>query len=192
MVNAKQVIGITVAALVIVVMLAVAPLIGSTIDDIDTTQDDTVATTTVTFGAGSLVNETLNMSTETYTVTATGAGQWNIDSGTAAVVSASLTAEITANSTLFTAVDNTGTVTVTTILKGTEMNAYTSTTNITDGSVTGATFSGAVDGGDWSPDTNTDLDTPAETWTTFIGLIILSFLALIIGLVIAAFKNMGE
>lgn len=87
MVNARTVVGLTVAAVVIIVLLAVAPMIGSTIDD-------------------------------TYTVT--------------------------------------------------------------DTSTTG-----------WNSSTNTDLDTPAESWTTFIGLIVLAFLAVIIGIVISAFKNMG-
>jgi len=88
MVNARTVVGLTVAAVVIIVLLAVAPMIGSTIDD-------------------------------TYTVT--------------------------------------------------------------DTSTTG-----------WNSTTNTDLDTPAESWTTFIGLIVLAFLAVIIGIVISAFKNMGS
>ena len=87
-VNAKQVVGLTVAAVVVIVLLAVAPMIGSTIDD-------------------------------TYTVD--------------------------------------------------------------DTSTTG-----------WNTSTNTDLDTPAESWTTFVGLIVLAFLAVIIGIVIAAFKDMGE
>jgi len=44
----------------------------------------------------------------------------------------------------------------------------------------------------WNSSTNTDLDTPAQSWTTFIGLIILAFLAVIIGIVIGAFRDMGE
>ena len=87
MVDAKMVVGLTIAAVVIIVLLAVAPLIGSTIDD-------------------------------TYTVS--------------------------------------------------------------DTSTTG-----------WNTTTNTDLDTPAQSWTTFIGLIVLAFLAVIIGIVIKAFAGMG-
>jgi len=192
MVSSKTVVAIALAALTVIVLFAVAPFVGQTIDDIDSTQDDTVATTTVTLGAGSLATETLNLSTETYTIADAHGGAFVVGNGTAAQTSANLTTEITANSTLFTAVDNTGTVTVTTILKGTEMNGYTSTTNITGGSVTGATFAGAVDGSDWSPDTNTDLDTPAENWSTFQGLVVLAFLGVIIGIVIGAFKKMGD
>ena len=88
MVNARTVVGLTIAAVVIIVLLAVAPMIGSTIE-------------------------------ETYTVTDTS----------------------------------------------------------TDG---------------WNRTTNTDLTSPADSWITFIGLIVLAFLAVIIGIVIKAFSNMGD
>jgi len=192
MVSTSDVVAVAIAALTVIVILAIGPFFGSTIDDTYSPQDDTSATTLVTFGAGSLVDETLNLSTETYTVTADGSGDGNIDNGSAADISASLTAEITANSSLFTAVDNTGTVTVTTILHGTEMNAYTSTTNITGASVTGATFSGAIDGSDWNRNVNTDLVSPATTWITLVGLIVLMFLGVIIAKVLGALKNMKE
>lgn len=55
------------------------------------------------------------------------------------------------------------------------------TYDVTDTSTTG-----------WNLTANTDLDSPATTWTTFTGLIILAFLAVIIGLVIKGFKDMGE
>ena len=88
MVNAKTVVALTIAAVVIIVLLAVAPMIGSTIED-------------------------------TYTVTDTS----------------------------------------------------------TDG---------------WNRANNTDLTSPAESWITFVGLIVLAFLAVIIGIVIKAFAGMGE
>ena len=88
MVNARTVVGLTIAAVVIIVLLAVAPMIGSTIED-------------------------------TYTVTDTS----------------------------------------------------------TDG---------------WNRTANTDLTSPADSWITFIGLIVLAFLAVIIGIVIKAFSSMGQ
>ena len=88
MVNAKTVVALTIAAVVIIVLLAVAPMIGSTIE-------------------------------ETYTVTDTSPDGWNRTA-------------------------------------------------------------------------NTDLTSPAESWITFVGLIVLAFLAVIIGIVIKAFAGMGE
>ena len=87
MVDAKMVVGLAISALVVIIILAVAPMIGSTIDD-------------------------------TYTVTDTSTTGWNVTA-------------------------------------------------------------------------NTDLDSPAQTWVTFVGLIILCFLAVIIGIVIKSFKGMG-
>ena len=55
------------------------------------------------------------------------------------------------------------------------------TYDVTDTSTTG-----------WNVTANTDLDSPATTWVTFVGLIILAFLAVIIGIVIKGFKDMGS
>jgi len=44
----------------------------------------------------------------------------------------------------------------------------------------------------WNTTTNTDLDAPAESWSTFQGLVVLAFLGVIIGIVIGAFKKMGD
>ena len=88
MVDAKLVVGLAISALIVIIILAVAPMIGSTIDD-------------------------------TYDVTDTSSDGWNVTA-------------------------------------------------------------------------NTDLDSPAATWVTFVGLIILAFLAVIIGMVIKGFKDMGN
>lgn len=195
MVNAKMVVGITVAALVILVLLAVAPMIGSTVNDVSNIQDNVQATGTITFGTGpGVAGETINVSTETYTLTEASGGAFNVGngSGTAAQISANLTAEINTNSTLLSAVDGTGSVVVTSLVTGTAGNAYASTTNVTDASFGATTLTGGVDGSDWNSNVNSDLDSPAQSWITFVGLIVLAFLAVIIGLVIRAFKGMGE
>lgn len=44
----------------------------------------------------------------------------------------------------------------------------------------------------WNRTANTDLTSPATSWITFVGLIVLAFLAVIIALVIKGFKDMGE
>jgi len=195
MVNAKMIMGLTVAALVIIVLFAVTPMIGSTIDDTSNIQDNVAATGTLTFGTGpGVVTENINLSTETYTLIAAYSAPFDVivGDGAAATLSAALTTEINANSTLFSAVDGTGSVVVTALTSGTDGNAYASTTNITDASFGSTTLTGGIDGSDWHHNVNADLDSPAQSWTTFLGLIILAFLAVIIAIVIVAFKDMSE
>ncbi|NOR84560.1 hypothetical protein GQ473_00435 [archaeon] len=197
MVNAKMVVVITVAALVILVLLAVAPMIGSTIDDVSNIQDNVQATGTLTFTGASAVNNIVNISTETYTFTNGTGGAFNVDvgsdAGNATYSNSQLVAEITANSTLVTAVDNTDdSLTVTSVLSGTAGNAYGTTDNLTNAAWGATTLTGGIDGSDWNSNANSDLNSPAQSWITFVGLIVLAFLAVIIGLVIRAFKGMGE
>lgn len=54
------------------------------------------------------------------------------------------------------------------------------------------TGAAATDTAGWNSSVNTDLDSPAESWSTFQGLVVLAFLGVIIGIVIGAFKNMGN
>ena len=192
MVNAKMVVGITVAALVILVLIAVAPMIGSTVDDVSNIQDNVQATGTLTFGTGpGVADETINISTETYTIVAAYTAPFDVvvGDGAAATLSAALVAEITANSTLLSAVDGTGSVVVTSLVTGTAGNAYASTTNVTDASFGATTLTGGVDGSDWNSNVNSDLNSPAQSWITFVGMIVLAFLAVIIGLVIRIFTG---
>ena len=197
MVNAKMIVGITIAALVILVLLAVAPMIGSTVDDVSNIQDNVQATGTLTFTGASAVNNIVNISTETYTFTNGTSGAFNVDvgsdAGNATYSTSQLVAEITANSTLVTAVDNADdSLTVTSVLTGTTGNAYGTTDNLTNAAWGSTTLTGGIDGSDWNSNVNSDLNSPAQSWITFVGLIVLAFLAVIIGLVIRAFKGMGE
>jgi len=197
MVNAKMIVGITVAALVILVLLAVAPMIGSTVDDVSNIQDNVQATGTLTFTGASAVNNIVNISTETYTFTNGTGGAFNVDvgsdAGNATYSTSQLVAEINANSTLVTAVDNADdSLTTTSVLTGTAGNAYGTTDNVTNAAWGAITLTGGIDGSDWNSNVNSDLNSPAQSWITFVGLIVLAFLAVIIGLVIRAFRGMGE
>ena len=196
MVNAKEVVGLTVAALIIIVLFAVMPMIGVTVGNTVTIQDNVQASGTLTFAGASAVNNTVNISTETYKFTNGTAGQWLVDvgsdAGNASYSTSKLVAEITANSTLVTAVDNAdNSTTVTSVITGSAGNAYTTTDNLTNAAWGGSVLAGGVDGSDWNSNVNTDLDSPAQSWVTFLGLLILAFLAVIIGIVIQAFRGMG-
>ena len=172
----------------IIVLYGIVPVIGEEIDNAVTLDDDTSASVVVTAGRSN-ATETFNLSTEVYTITDTVGGAFNVgNSSTDAGTSANLTAEINANSSLFTAVNGTGTVTVTTILKGTEQNALTCSTNVTDASCA-ATFTGATDGTEWNPDVNSDIPTGPDFWATLSGFITLSALMLFVGGFIGVLKG---
>ena len=194
MVDAKMVVGLTTAALIIIVLFAIVPLIGTTIDSAVTIQDNVQATGTLTFTGASAVNNIVNISTETYTFTNGTGGAFNVDvgsdAGNATYSTSQLVAEITANSTLVSAVDNgDDSATVTSVAVGTAGNAYGTTDNLTNAAWSGTTLSGGIAGSDWNSNVNSDLDSPAQSWTTFLGLLILAFLAVIIGIVIKAFRG---
>lgn len=192
-----MVVGITVAALVIIVLLSVTPMIGSTVDDVSNIQDNVQATGTLTFTGASAVTNIVNISTETYTFTNGTGGAFNVDvgsdAGNATYSTSQLVAEITANSTLVTAVDNADdSLTVTSVLTGSAGNAYISTDNLTNAAWGATTLTGGVDGSNWNSNVNSDLNSPAQSWIIFVGLIYLAFLAVMISLIIRAFKDMGE
>jgi len=101
------------------------------------------ATNTVT------ANELVNISTETYTFTNGTGGAFNVDigagTGNKTYAITQLVNEIAANSTLVTAVDNTDSATITSIIAGTAGNAYATTENMTNGAFGAATLTGGVD-----------------------------------------------
>ena len=177
-----------IGVLMLIVAFVIIPVVGSSVEEAVSISDDTTASVIVTVGA-SAVAETLNMSTETYTIADAVGGAFVVGNGSAAQTSANLTAEINANSTLFTAVNGTGTVTITTILKGTEQNALACTTNITGGSCSAATFTGATDGSEWNSNVNSDVPTGYDTWTDLAGLIKVSAIIVIISGLFITFKG---
>ena len=177
----------------LIVLYGIVPMIGYQIDTAVIVPNDPAATGIITFGTGpGIAGESINVSTETYTLTATSGGAFNVGngSGTAAQISANITAEINANSTLVSAVDGTGTVTVTSSVLGTAGNAYTTTTNVTDASFGAATLTGgSASGSNWNSDKNTDLPTGHAFWITLSGFITLTALMLFIGGFVGVLKG---
>lgn len=195
-VNSNAIVGFGIAALVIIVMFSVAPIVGSIIDDTANIQGAESATGTLTFTGNSAVDDTVTIGSETYTFTNGTGGAFNVDVGSdsanASYSCSQLVAEINANSTLVTAVNNgDNSTTVTSIISGTTGNSYATTEDLANAAWGSATLSGGVDS-DWDSESNSDLQSPAESWIMFVGLIVLAFLAIIISKVIIAFRDMGE
>lgn len=185
--------GMVLGVVLIIVLYGVVPMVGYQIDSAVTIPNDAAATGTITFGTGpGVATENINVSTETYTIVAAYTAPFDVvvGDGAAATLSAALAAEINANSTLVSAVDGTGSVTLTSIVLGTAGNAYASTTNVTDASFAAATLTGgAASGSNWNSDKNTDLPTGHSLWTTLSGFITLSALMLFVGGFIATLKG---
>ena len=206
MANMNQILAISIAALVIVVIFSLAPMVGDTVDGIDSTPDDDYATGTFTLTAnvssGEFVNITAAGVTHCFEFNTTGTGVTNddctnvpvsIDDNTSALAGANLTTIINANDTIsdLVTLSNSGAVTtITADATGEDANSYATTDTVTGG-FAAAVLSGGDTATDWSPDSTTALETPAETWATFQGLVVLAVLAVIIGIIIAGFKQFG-
>jgi hypothetical protein len=178
----------------IIVLYGIIPMIGYQIDTAVTIPTNVQATGTIIFTGASAVNNSVNISTETYQFTNGTAGQWKVDvgsdAGNASYSTSQLVAEITANSTLVTAVDNSdNSTTVTSVITGTAGNAYGTTENVTNAAWGATLMSGGIDGSNWDADTNTDLPTGHDFWTTLSGFITLSALMLFIGGFIGVLKG---
>jgi len=178
----------------IIVLYGIIPMIGYQIDTAVIIPTDTQSTGTLTFTGASAVNNTVNISTETYQFTYGTAGQLKVDvgsdAGNASYSTSQLVDEITANSTLVTAVDNSdNSTTVTSVITGTAGNAYGTTENVTNAAWGSATLTGGVDGSEWDEDTNTDLPTGHELWITLSGFVTLAALMLFVGGLIGVLKG---
>jgi len=170
----------------IIVLYGIIPMIGYQIDTAVDIPTDTQATGTLTFSSQTARNNTVNISTETYQFTNGTGGAFKVDvgsdTGNASYSNSQLVAEITANSTLVSAVDNSdNSTTVTSVITGTAGNAYATTENVSYAEWGSTTLTGGVDGSDWDSDTNTDLPTGHGFWTTLAGFITLSALMLFVG-----------
>lgn len=106
----------------------------------------TAGTTIYTASGAALEGEIITMGAETYTVSETLTGEFYLTNSTnASLALAAFVAEITANSTLVTAVDNgDNTTTITSVLTSTAGN-YASTENMTSGAFTGLVMTGGAD-----------------------------------------------
>lgn len=179
----------------IIVLYGIIPMIGYQIDTAVDIPTDTQATGTLTFTSQTAKGNTVNISTETYTYTNGTGGAFNVDvgsdTGNASYSNSQLVDEITANSTLVTAVDNSdNSTTVTAVTTGTAGNAYGTTENASYASWGSTTLTGGVDGSDWDADTNTDLPTGHDFWTTLAGFVTLSALMLFVGGFIGVLKGL--
>lgn len=189
----KGLVATAIGVLMLIIAFVVIPVIGSSVEEAVSIQDNSAATGTITFGTGpGVANESINISTETYKLVSTYSAPFDVEigDGSASAISANLTAEITANSTLVSAVNGTGSVTVTALVEGTAGNAYATTTNVTDASWASATLTGAVDGSQWNANVNSDIPTGYDTWTDLAGLIKVSAILLIISGLFMTFKGM--
>lgn len=178
------------STVLIIVMYSMIPVIGDQIDTASTIRTNAAATGTLTFTGGANASNTVNISTETYTFTNGTAGQYNVDIGADTGANASystsqLVAEITANSSLVTAVDNgDNTTTLTSVITGTTGNSYATTENLTDASFGAAVMSGGIDGSQWDSDTNTNLPTGVVFWATIAPFVLLVSMILFVAMVL--------
>ena len=151
----------------LIVLLSVLYIGISILDGIETSTAlpaNVDASGTLTASGNVTALDEVVIGTETYVFTVTDTGAFNVVIGATANNTTAITnlvAEIIANSTLVTAVDNTNSTTITSVLAGTTGNAYATTetgTNLTFGA---ATLTGGVDGSAFY-DSSTALTTSAE------------------------------
>jgi len=140
-----------VQAAVYLIVLLVVLYIGLTINQNVITStamtQEVYATGTLNFTDVGNADEVIVIGTETYTLKAAAAGEFEVTiGGTATLTMDNLVAEITTNSTLVSA-SNVGSLgTITADVAGTDANAYATTTNSTNCTWTDATLTGGVDG----------------------------------------------
>jgi len=146
------------------------------------------STGTLTFTGASAVDNTVNVSTETYTFTNGTGGAFNVDvgddAGNASYSTSQLVAEITANSTLVTAVDNSdNSTTVTSVITGTAGNAYGTTENVTNAAWGSTTLTGGA-AEDTLYQTSSDMDNTTEDAYSMAGImpIVMIAIAVLAGL----------
>lgn len=174
--------------LVLVVIFMVIPMVGERIDDVAAVPTDTQATGTYTQSGVSVYNHTIVIGSETYTVTNTTTGAFTVPVGLAtnqSTLIANLVSEITANSTLVTAVDNAdNTTTITSVLADAAGN-YATTENMTNGAFGASAMTGGISGSNWDNAENDDIVTGSELFTDTGGMIVLAAIVIIVGVVIA-------
>jgi hypothetical protein len=161
----KKFVAILMSGLLLVIVGQVVPLLGSTVEDSYDMPVDTAGTATYDQSGVSVHLQILTVGTETYTVTNTTTAAFDVPVGvnmTATKLIEELVAEITASSTLITAVDNgDNTTTITSVLEDAAGN-YATTENMTNGEFIsshatqyGAVMTGGVTGSEWEDVTNT-------------------------------------
>ena len=160
--------GMMQTVVMLVVLLSVLYIGINILDGIETSTSLTAnvdASGTLTATDDVNAAEIVTIGSEVYTFTNGTTGEFNVDlgagTGNRTYATSQLVAEITANSTLVTAVANANVTTVTSILAGTTGNAYASTENGTNLAFGAATLTGGVDASAFY-DSSTALTTSAE------------------------------
>lgn len=149
--------------IVLLVVLYIGLTINQNVIDAGDFNDSVEATGVITFTGPGAENETINVSTETYTMRATPAAAFDVDIGGNLTVSMdNLVAEITANSTLLTAENTAGVGTITALVVGEAGNDYAFTTNVTGATADAATLTGGVDA-DALYTASTEMDSTTES-----------------------------
>ena len=174
--------------IVLLVILYIGLTINQNVIDTSDFEDSTEATGVITFTGTGAENETINVSTETYTMKATPAAAFDVDIGANLTLSmTNLVAEINTNSTLLSAESSAGVGTITALVIGDAGNDYAFTTNVTDGSADAATLTGGVDA-DALYAASVDMDSTTENAYGMAGimpivLIAVAILASLLGIV---------
>ena len=149
--------------IVLLVVLYIGLTINQNVIDAADFDDSVEATGVVTFTGVGVADEVINISTETYTMKAAAAGEYQVTIGASAAESmTNLVAEITANSTLLSAESTDGVGTVTALVVGVAGNEYAFTTDVTGGSVDAATLTGGSDA-DALYTASTEMDSTTES-----------------------------
>lgn len=193
---AKGITGLVAAAIgvmMLVMTFIIIPMVGFQMDESVSIQDDVAATGIVTFTGVGLADETVVISTETYTMKAAAAGEFQVTIGASATESmTNLVAEITANSTKLSAESDAGVGTVTSLVTGTDGNAYAFTTDVTGATVDAATLTGGVDASNWHANGDAGVPQGYDLWTDLSGIIAVAALVMIVGGVFVTFKSLKE
>ena len=183
----------------LVAMFSIAPLIGHSVDTAIDIPSDEYAKGTLTFTGTTTFNQTVNVSTETYTFvneTLLGHAKYSVPivtSQNASYSCAALVAEITANSSLVGAVDNgDNSTTLTADTIGAAANSYGTTTSVTGASFGATTLTGGVDGSDWNAADNSNVPTGLSIWTSNAPLLALVVTVSILVMVIGAIMTFGS
>ena len=162
----KKFVAILMSGLLLVIIGQVVPLVGSTVEDSYDMPVDTAGTGTYTQSGNITLPEynvtatlaTVVIGSETFTFSnTTGAFAVNVAGGNnnTSQSLAFLVAEINANSTLVTAVDNgDNTTTITSVLEDAAGN-YATTETVTNGAFAATAMTGGVTGSEWEDVTNT-------------------------------------
>ena len=189
MVSEMEKLGIAaIGIMILVIIFGVIPMVGEKMDGVADIPTDTVATGTYTQSGVSVHNQTIVIGSETYTVTNTTTAAFDVPVGvnmTETKLIEELVTEITASSTLVTAVDNADNSTGITSVLADAAGNYATTENMTNGAFAATAMTGGVSGSNWDHAENDDIVRGSDLWSDTGGMIVLAAIISIVGVVIA-------